>query len=423
MSERAPKPQLDTAGDQASNNRSVEQIADSEVLATPTPFDIILEQGSESKTNFHIEAYNLLQQDLEAEVSVIDNNFTPDPVRDRLISPAGPAMDALNLMARLVHDKKTPNRPTAKGPSNARAEYQPKNKPNVDMARDIIKTYPHPGDLLVAIDHELDSLEVSYRMRYKNNADKPGVSTIRHTVYRLLPAIYGERANKFFDQAHSEAAEQQKADQEAPEATNENEPEYRNREILGSSGLLRLEIRGSAAKTLNASQQLIAKTRNAIATPKLIWRTWKRDKAQEKYDRKKKRVGTGNFLTNRIYASSAARAQAKLNKRTKRYNDHKNSMDARTTKADTSSETRLTAFRERVKYHSEKKIAAEQKKILRRVRNRRKNIARREGKKGLELHNATHSFTQEEMKRIREQAIKAARRKAMSDGKFLPGDR
>ncbi len=188
----------------------------------------------------------------------------------------------------------------------------------------------------------------------------------------------------------------------------------RAHELLANSTLLRTDIKDIATEAVSAAQRGTAHTLNAISTPKNKYLEWRRDAAQEKYDRKAARQGTSMFkFINKHYDKAAAKAQGKLNDRQSRYSKHSAMMDGRVTNTEQRTvERRELGEKLRTKL-MEDKIKAEERKLIRKEKaERRRQLKQSTDRLSYqERQRIIDEFTPEHRRRIRNTAIRAIKNK------------
>lgn len=185
-------------------------------------------------------------------------------------------------------------------------------------------------------------------------------------------------------------------------------------ELLSHSALLRTEIHDVAATAVSAIQRGAAHTMNGLSTPKNVYLEWRRDAAQDKYDRKAARQGTSMFkFVNKHYDKAASKAQRHLSDRQSRLSKHSAMMDGRVNNAEQrTAERQLLGEKLRTKL-MEDKIMAEERKLLRHAKNERRRQLR-QSKERLsyqERQRIIDTFTPEQKRQIRNDAIRIIKNK------------
>lgn len=213
--------------------------------------------------------------------------------------------------------------------------------------------------------------------------------------------------------ADREAAEAAAASANNPQNQHEAMPPEeiaRAHELLSDSAQLRTEIKDVAAEAVSAAQRGVAHTLNGLSTPKNKYLEWRRDAAQEKYDRKAARQGTSMFkFVNKHYDKVAAKAQSKLRAKQSAYEGHSRMMDGRVANAEQRTiERRELGDKLRNKL-MEDKIKAEERKLIRKEKAERRRQAKRSEQRlsYTERQAFVDTFTPQQKQQIRNAAIRA----------------
>lgn len=208
---------------------------------------------------------------------------------------------------------------------------------------------------------------------------------------------------------------------EAPPKSRERiEHEVQAHEVLNKFQMYRTDVRENAANFMTNVQRTVAHTKNLLSSPKNFYLQLRRDRMQRKYDRisAKQDASRFNFI-NRRRDRKARKMYGKLQKREAALNGHNAMMRGRVEKVNKKGDERLSAVAERRKELMEKKIAAEERRVLRRARRDRRMELMRTGKKVSHAERERmieKSFTPEDKKRIRQMAIAAVRRETKNKG-------
>ena len=213
--------------------------------------------------------------------------------------------------------------------------------------------------------------------------------------------------------ADREAAEAAAASANNPQNQHEAMPPEeiaRAHELLSNSAQLRTEIKDVAAEVVSAAQRGRAHALNGLSTPKNKYLEWRRDAAQEKYDRKAARQGTSMFkFVNKHYDKVAAKAQSKLKAKQSAYEGHSRMMDGRVANAEQRTlERRELGDKLRNKL-MEDKIKAEERKLIRKEKAERHRQAKRSEQRlsYTERQAFVDTFTPQQKQQIRNAAIRA----------------
>ncbi len=417
MANRPRKNNPNTAGNTAPAPTTPEQaplsVYDTKVLAAPTPLDLALLPGSET-TSFAAEAaFNDVQASLDTTVDLLKQQY-PAPVGDKYVSPGGPGIDMLNMMALMAHRKR-----------NEKGNYTPEQDPSATMAQQIIGAYPNPKQLIADISvHAKAMLE-----RSQHQGDTFDPAGLQTSFARLLPIVYGARYQEYRTQRTAEhQAEAIAATEQAAVAAREQQSQsdeealkYSGREIIANSQSNKLYRMQKANQILMSRQLNRADSRNAISSRKHILLQWNKDRAETKYLRKQARVGGSMFkYFNERRARAAAKAKQTLDSRTNILNMHSAMMENRVKSVETQAAARERAYKEKIKFYSEQKIAFEEARILRRALVQREAVARSQGMNKHESKLYAARLTPEDKRRIRVAAVTAAKRNAIRQG-YNPG--
>lgn len=184
--------------------------------------------------------------------------------------------------------------------------------------------------------------------------------------------------------------------------------------------MYRTDVRENAANFMTNIQRTVAHTKNLLSSPKNFYLQLRRDRMQRKYDRisAKQDASRFNFI-NRRRDRKARKMYGKLQKREAALNGHNAMLRGRVEKVNKKGDERLSAVAERRKELMEKKIAAEERRVLRRARRDRRMELMRTGKKVSHVERERmieKSFTLEDKKRIRQMAVAAVRRETKNKG-------
>ena len=386
---------------------------DTKILAAPTPLDLALLPGSET-TSFAAEAaYNDVQASLDTTIDLLKQQY-PTPVGDKYVSPGGPGIDMLNLMALMAHRKRNEN-----------GNYTPAQDPSATMAQNIICAYPNPKQLIADVStHAKAMLE---RSRHQGDTFDP--AGLQESFARLLPIVYGPRYQEYRDQHRAErlatavtAAEQAAAAAREQQARDEEESlKYTGREILANSKSATLNRTQLMNQSLMSLQMRHATARNALSGPKHALLQWNKNRAEAKYLRKQAKVGSSMFkFINNHRARVATKAKRTLDARSGILNAHQAMMDGRVKTVEAQAAVRERAYKEKIKLYSEQKIAAEESRIQRRALRQRELHARSQGMNKHESKLYAARLSPEDKRRIRLTAVRAAKRNAIRQG-YNPG--
>lgn len=386
---------------------------DAKVLATPTPLDLALQPGTETTSYAAEAAYNDVQASLDATVGLLQQQY-PSAVGDKYVSPGGPGIDMLNMMALMAHRRR-----------NEKNNYTPQQDPSATMAQQIIGAYPNPKQLIADITtHSKAMLE---RSRHQGDTFDP--TGLQISFARLLPIIYGARYQEYRTQRTAErqaattvATEQAAAAAQEQQSRNEEDAlKYTGREIIANSKAAKLNRTKLANQSLMSAQMWQATTRNKLSSPKHSLLQWNKNRAEMKYIRKQGKVGKSMFgRINKHHASVAAKAKRKLDARTGILNAHQAMMEGRVKAVESQAAVRERVYRDKIKFYSEKKIAAEESRLLRRELRRREAMARGQGMSKHESKLYAARLSPEDKRRIRIAAVTAAKRNAIRQG-YNPG--
>lgn len=406
----------------AAENQSPLSEYDKKILAVPTPLELASTPGSESAHTNAQAAYNAMQTDLSDVVSDLKQDYdNGNRSGNAHVSPAGPGLDSLNLLALIAYRKEAKKNP-----------YSQATAPSATMAQEIITAYPNPKDILVAANHHLEQV-VALNQRRGLTVD---IAKERNVLYRVMKAVYGKRFDEFETQAAAEAQDQASAAatlqqeaqakalldrQAAAEAQLDEDMKYTGREIIAGSKAGALERRRMMNIAHQEIQMQFALKRNLISGPKQALLAIRKDSAEAKLRRKQAKLGTSMFgFINRRRARSVAKASKKFNERNAIYAAHKRMMDGRIAQVDTDAAARREAYREKIRQYSEQKIRAIEEKKRRVAIEQRELHYRNQGMSSREARLEAVRLSEADRKRIRAAAVKAAKREALRNG-YNPG--
>jgi|APMI01.1.fsa_nt_gi hypothetical protein len=395
---------------------------DKKILAVPTPLELASKPGSETTHINAQAAYDEMQTDLDSTVASLKQDYdNGNRSGNAHVSPAGPGLDSLNLLALIAHQK-----------DNQKNAYNQAPTPSATMAQEIITAYPNPKDILVLANHHLEQV-VALNQRRGITVD---IGKERNVLYRVMKTIYGKRFEEFENQAAAEASEQAAAQamqqQEAQaqlalerQATAERqldeEMKYNGREIIANSKANSLERRRRMDVAHQQMQMQLALKRNLLSSPKQAILAWRKDSAEAKLRRKQAKLGTSMFgFINRRRARSVAKASKQFNERSAIYSAHKRMMDGRVAQVDADAAARREAYKEKIRQYSEQKIRALEDKKRRVAVEQRELHYRNQGMRSREAKLAANNLSELDRKKIRAAAIKAAKREAIRNG-YDPG--
>ncbi|NCU38258.1 hypothetical protein EOL96_04360, partial [Candidatus Saccharibacteria bacterium] len=278
---RSPKPQRKQSqrtpesrdpGSVSNENRSSLSEYDKKILAAPTPLELAPTPGSETIHPYAQAAYDDMQTSLDSLVGAIKQDYDNGNRSGNIhVSPGGPGLDTLNLIALVSHQK-----------SGEKGHYKPTDTPNASLAQQTITAFPNPKDLLIAANTHIEQLSILNQRR--------GITIDqaheRNTLYRLMKTIYGERFSEFQTQAVAEAQAAQEAEAKSVlEQQLEEAVKYKGREVLGNSKSATLRRREWVNKKHHELQSRAAERRNALSTPKHIILAWRKNRAEARLRR------------------------------------------------------------------------------------------------------------------------------------------
>ena len=202
-----------------------------------------------------------------------------------------------------------------------------------------------------------------------------------------------------------------------------------NAEILGRSYQVRLAVNEGIGKKMGALKTFEAHAKNTLSTPKNIYLEHRYEAALNRAARREARLGSSNFgFINKIHENRHKKATEKLSARTKAFNDHTGMMEGRTRGAQEYVQGKEAVHQKRVEMLRDRKLLAEGRKEIRRLkRERRAGGANREqvrselnalGVEGMKRYGAIACATEtakRETKRVERQRQRAANKEARLD--------
>ncbi len=221
----------------------------------------------------------------------------------------------------------------------------------------------------------------------------------------------------------------QTVDRPTPTTLEATDNAITNAEILGRSYQVRLAVNEGIGKKMGALKTFEAAAKNTLSTPKNIYLEHRYEAAINRAARREARLDSSNFgFINKIHANRHKKATEKLSKRTQAFNEHTSMMDGRTKSAQEYVRGKETTHQRRVEMLRDRKLLAEGRKEIRRLkRERRADGASREqvraelnrlGGDGMKRYGAiacASETSRRETKRIERQRQRAVAKEAKLD--------